>query len=612
MKRALISVSDKTGVVDLARYLFLKDFCLISTGGTYNLLVESFPEQKNKGLIQKITSLTHFPEILGGRVKTLHPNIYGGLLARADSEQHMTELADWGIGKIDLVCVNLYPFHLASAEKLGLKETQELIDIGGVSLLRAGAKNFQDVIVLSRVIDYKPFMYVYDLGLLDVSSVTGLAFRKEMSQRAFQITSAYDRSIQAYLASFDTDREVKEVLRSYSKLDDLKYGCNPHQTPASVWNIDSLNDKPFTILNGQPGYINYLDAINAWQLVSEARDLFCSENPENDNLAIVASFKHTSPAGVAVRKTLAEAYITARDSDPMSSFGDFVALSQICDFDTAKLIKMEVSDGIVAPGYTDQALEILKMKKKGKYIILKANPYYRNTSDVEYREMYGIALSQPVNRAVLGFDIFSGEELTNTGKRIGTVTQNKTIPIEAQHDLLLANITMKYAQSNNIVLAYQGQVIAVAAGQQSRVDCVKLACRKLSIWWARRHPSVTLIHKKFRTDIGLKRNDRVNCIIRYVEGDFTDIEYQDWCKKFTEIPPPLTHLQKHNHLATLTGVSMASDAFFPFRDNIDHASKVGVSYVIQPGGSMADKQVIEACNQYNMTMVFSGVRVFTH
>jgi len=630
MKRALLSVSDKTDLEKLARFLLDRDFCLVSTGGTYRLLANTFKMAQKQQKIIKITSLTHFPEILDGRVKTLHPNIYGGLLARNDNPQHQQELQDWGIMPFDLVCVNLYPFHQAVERHLGLDQTQELIDIGGVSLLRAAAKNFQDVIVLSQVSDYQPFMSAYAMN-----DDLDLEMRKKMAVSAYQSTSNYDLTIQNYLDQMhlnshdshndnhnnnnhnnnNNDGVLENQKRSYVQDTTLKYGCNPHQQPAHLWCIGNGNN-PFQILNGSPGYINLLDAINAWQLVSEAKDVLggvtltydeeIDKWDRQNSWAFVASFKHTSPAGVAMRKTLAEAYRTARDSDPMSSFGDFVALSEPCDLDTAKLIKREVSDGIVAPGYTPEALELLKGKKKGRYLILQADPNYRNPQQVEYREMFGMALSQPVNNHVVGHDVFR-----ENGK---VVTQNSEIPIDKRQDLLLANLTMKYAQSNNVVLAYQGQVVAVAAGQQSRVDCVKLACRKLGIWYGRQHPKVLALADKYRTDIGLKRNDKVNCAVRYVEGDFTEIEYADWCRKFKEgeIPEPLTEAEKKEHLATLTGVCMASDAFFPFRDSIDHASKVGVSYIIQPGGSIADQGVIEACDQYEMAMVCTGVRVFTH
>jgi len=612
MKNALLSVSDKTGLVDLGRFLIQNDFCLVSTGGTYKTLISALPEEAGLGKIKNLSKeVTGFPEILGGRVKTLHPRIYGGILGRRDDPGHVSEMKDLGLEQFDLVCVNLYPFHLAVKENMNIKEAQELIDIGGVSLLRASAKNFQDVIVLSDVKSYQPFMFMYNLMENNVSA--GLNIRKQLAIQAFEKTSQYDQQIHDYLLrdgrSHVGDGQTESlVVRNYQKSLDLKYGCNPHQDKASVFNILDTNIEdshtkifqkagPFKILNGVPGYINILDAINGWQLVSEAKKLLFGRGI---NGAVVASFKHTSPAGVAVRASLPDAYRTARDSDPMSSFGDFVALSEICDMETAKLIKPEVSDGVVAPGYSEEALQILKTKKGGKYLILQADPTYQNEQEYEYRETYGIGLMQKVNHK----SVSVGE-----GK---VVTANKELNMEVERDMVLANVTMKYSQSNNVVMAYQGQVVAIAAGQQSRVDCVKLACRKIKVWWARKHPRVHALGNLYRKDIKIKRNDKVNCAIRFVEGDFTSIEYQDWCNKFEKVPNAFSDFEKENHLAKLDGVVMASDAFFPFRDNIDHASKVGVKYIIQPGGSVADAGVIEACNQYGMVMKCTGVRVFTH
>jgi phosphoribosylaminoimidazolecarboxamide formyltransferase/IMP cyclohydrolase len=612
MKNALLSVSDKTGLVELGRFLLRNDFCLVSTGGTYQKLIDELPEAGKQGRIKNLSEeVTRFPEILGGRVKTLHPRIYGGILARRDDPKHVSEMNDLGLEHFDLVCVNLYPFHKAVDSHLKMKETQELIDIGGVSLLRAAAKNYQDVIVLSDISSYQPFMFMYNI--LKEDPVAGENIRRQLAVKAFDKTCQYDEQISKYLQTFDgngvKDCKNNTITRKYLKDITLKYGCNPHQDQANTFNIltDLSNTGtdngvfskpgPFKILNGTPGYINMLDAINSWQLVSEAKNLLLGDVEFG---AVVASFKHTSPAGVAIRGSLAEAYRTARDSDPMSSFGDFVALSEVCDVETAKLIKPEVSDGVVAPGYSDEALEILKTKKGGKYLILLANPNYQNEQEYEYRETYGVALMQKVNHRSV--KVGEGQ----------IVTTNQDLSMDIERDMVLANITMKYSQSNNVVMAYQGQVVAIAAGQQSRVDCVKLACRKVKVWWGRKHSKVLALDDLYRKDIKIKRNDKINCAVRYVEGDFTKIEYRDWCDKFTCVPQPFDDFDKAHHLSTLEGVVMASDAFFPFRDNIDHASKVGVKYIIQPGGSVADQGVIDACNQYNMVMKCTGVRVFTH
>lgn len=395
------------------------------------------------------------------------------------------------------------------------------------------------------------------------------------------------------------------VTRVYEQQQMLKYGCNPHQIPAAIFSIEG-GKLPFKVLNGNPGYINLLDALNAWQLVMELREAL--------DLPAAASFKHVSPAGAAVAVPLsppleevyeargrtlspvALAYLRARQADPMSSFGDFAAISDPLDESTAELLRTEVSDGIIAPGFEKGALELLKRKKGGNYVVLEGDPAYR-APEVEYKEVYGVAFLQKRNDTSL-----SPQHLENV------VTAKTDLPLQARRDLLLGAITLKYTQSNSVGFAQDGQMIGVGAGQQSRVDCTKLAGRKAGLWYTRQHPKVLGL----RFHEGVKRVDRTNARVRYIEGDMTEQEYRVWKELFSTLPEPLESGEKQEWLNSLDGVSLASDAFFPFRDSIDQASQRGVRYIIQPGGSVADRQVIDACNEYGMVMAFSGLRLFHH
>jgi len=395
------------------------------------------------------------------------------------------------------------------------------------------------------------------------------------------------------------------VTRRYQPQFALKYGCNPHQAPAGVFSLED-GPLPFQVLNGQPGYINLLDALNAWQLVWELRQAL--------QLPAAASFKHVSPAGAALAVPLspelakvyevdapaltpqALAWVRARQADPMSSFGDFAALSDPIDEATALLIKGEVSDGLIAPGYSPQALEILKQKKGGKFIVLQADPAFTPPAD-EYKEVFGVALMQQRNQTLL-----------TTGHLAQRPTTKQDLSPQALRDLVLAAITLKYTQSNSVGYALDGQMIGVGAGQQNRVDCVRLAGEKATLWALRQHPLVQAL--PFAASV--KRVDRTNARVRYIQGDFTAQEHAAWLKHFTQVPQPLTAQDKQDWLQRLSGVSLASDAFFPFRDSIDRAAGYGVSYVVQPGGSVADNEVIQACNEYGMIMAFTGVRLFHH
>lgn len=385
----------------------------------------------------------------------------------------------------------------------------------------------------------------------------------------------------------------------------LKYGCNPNQKPAKV--MMEEGELPFEVLGGTPGYINLMDALNGWQLVTELK--------EATGMPAAASFKHVSPAGAAVGlpltdslsaiyrvpsgniSALACAYARARGADRMSSFGDFISLSDVCDEDTAKLIKPEVSDGVIAPGYTEEALEILKSKKRGNYIILQMDPAYRPKA-VERRQIFGITFEQGRNDAT-----FLADHLGEI------VTKNKDLPQSAARDLTIALITLKYTQSNSVCYAVDGQAIGIGAGQQSRIHCTRLAGQKADIWWLRQHEKVLSL--PFRDDVG--RADKDNAVDLYVGPEWEDLLADgSWERVFTEKPSPLTEEEKKEWISRLRDVSLASDAFFPFGDNIERAAKSGVKYIVSPGGSVRDDHVIETCDRHNMVMIFNGTRLFHH
>ena len=387
---------------------------------------------------------------------------------------------------------------------------------------------------------------------------------------------------------------------------ELKYGCNPNQKPARVFMKDG-QDLPFTVLNGRPGYINLLDAFNSWQLVRELR--------EATGLPAAASFKHVSPAGAAVAVPLSEtlkkmyfvegieltpmatAYIRARGADRMSSYGDFAALSDECDAATARFLAREVSDGVIAPSYSAEALEILKTKRKGNYLVIQMNPDYK-APELETKEVFGVTFEQKRN------DIKITEELFNN-----IPTKNKNITDEAKRDLLIALITLKYTQSNSVCYAKDGQAIGIGAGQQSRVHCTRLAGNKADIWHLRQAPQV--LNLPFKPDV--RRPDRDNAIDVYISDEYMDLlGGDDWKRVFTEKPPVFTKEEKDAWLAQVKGVALGSDAFFPFGDNIERAHKSGVEFVAQSGGSIRDDNVIETCNKRGIAMCFTGMRLFHH
>ena len=388
---------------------------------------------------------------------------------------------------------------------------------------------------------------------------------------------------------------------------ELKYGCNPNQKPAKIFMNDN-KDLPVTVLSGRPGYINFLDALNGWQLVKELK--------EATGLPAATSFKHVSPAGAAVglplddvlRKIywvddqgelspLASAYARARGADRMSSFGDFISLSDVCDVATAKLIKREVSDGVIAPGYEPEALEILKSKKNGNYNVILIDPDYV-PEELERKQVFGVVFEQGHNNLKI-----DKEMLKNI------VTENKDLTEEAAMDLVISLITLKYTQSNSVCFVKGGQAIGIGAGQQSRVHCTRLAGSKADNWYLRQNPKV--LNLPFID--GIRRADRDNAIDLYIGEDYMDVlAYGRWEKIFKEKPEVFTREEKRAWLDGLTDVALGSDAFFPFGDNIDRAHKSGAKYVAQPGGSVRDDQVIDTCNQYGMVMAFTGIRLFHH
>ena len=387
---------------------------------------------------------------------------------------------------------------------------------------------------------------------------------------------------------------------------ELKYGCNPNQKPSRIYMKEG--ELPIEVLNGKPGYINFLDAFNGWQLVKELK--------KATGLPAATSFKHVSPAGAAVglplteveRKIywvddmgdlspLASAYARARGADRMSSFGDFISLSDVCDADTARLIKREVSDGIIAPGYEPEALEILKAKKKGNYAVIKIDPEYV-PNPIETKDVYGVTFEQGRNELVINDELFAN-----------VVTENKEIPESAKIDLAIAMITLKYTQSNSVCYVKGGQALGIGAGQQSRIHCTRLAGNKADNWFLRQNPKV--LNLPFKEKIG--RADRDNTIDVYMSDDYMDVLADGvWENFFTEKPEVLTREEKRAWLDKLTDVSLGSDAFFPFGDNVERAHRSGVKYIAQPGGSIRDDNVIETCNKYNMAMCFTGIRLFHH
>ncbi|XP_060526974.1 bifunctional purine biosynthesis protein ATIC [Cylas formicarius] len=586
---ALLSVSDKTGLIELGRNLSSLGFRLVASGGTAKSL-------RDVGLlVRDVSDISNAPEILGGRVKTLHPAVHGGILSRLiPSDQE--DLKKQNIEMIRIVVCNLYPFvQTVSKPNVTIADAVENIDIGGVTLLRAAAKNHERVTIICDPSDYEK---VVDEIRNNPKKDTSLETRQSLALKAFTHTSEYDLAI--------TDYFRKQYSPNRSQIT-LRYGMNPHQKPAQIFT--TLPRLPLNVLNGSPGFINLCDALNGWQLVKELKTAL--------GLPAATSFKHVSPAGAAVGTPLspeeaklcmvddllesitplASAYARARGSDRMSSFGDFVALSDVCDEVTARIISREVSDGVIAPGYTPGALKLLAKKKGGVYCVLQIDPEYE-PDPIERKILFGLTLEQRRNDASIDASLFKN-----------IATKNKNLPETAIRDLIVATIALKYTQSNSVCYARDGQTIGIGAGQQSRIHCTRLAGEKADNWWLRRHPKVlTLKFKK-----GVTRAEISNAIDNYVNGTVgKDMDRQIFNSMFDTAPSEFTEQDRGDWLATMSGVSLASDAFFPFRDNIERAKLSGVSFIGSPSGSKNDEEVVQACNDHNIVLAFTNLRLFHH
>lgn len=587
---AIVSVYDKTGLLDLAKGLVQQNVRILASGGTSRMIRESgFP-------VEDISAITKAPEMLAGRVKTLHPAVHAGILARnlASDEK---DLAEQHIDKVDYVICNLYPFKDTVAKiNVTVPEAVEEIDIGGVTLIRAAAKNHSRVTILSDPVDYPEFLKELEAGDVKESS------RQLYALKAFEHTADYDAAI----SDFFRKQYAADGLQYLG----LRYGANPHQKPAAAYVKEG--NLPFKVLCGSPGYINLLDALNSWPLVKELKRAL--DKPA------AASFKHVSPAGAAIglpltaeekkayfvedipgidESGLAQAYARARGADRMSSFGDFIALSDVVDVATASIISKEVSDGVIAPGYDVAALEILRKKKGGRYLVLQMDPEYE-PNPKEMRTVYGITLAQNRN----DFEI--------TPKSFGTVITPKdaNVPESALRDLTVATIALKYTQSNSVCYATRGHVVGLGAGQQSRIHCTRLAGDKADNWWMRFHPRVLAIKWKK----GTKRPDKSNAIDLLVNGQLAKSgpEREAFNATFEEIPKDFTPEEKEEWLSKLTDVAVSSDAFFPFTDNVYRAAKSGVKYIAAPGGSQNDQPVFETAEKLGITFIEQNIRLFHH
>uniref|UniRef100_S4RKR0 Bifunctional purine biosynthesis protein ATIC n=1 Tax=Petromyzon marinus TaxID=7757 RepID=S4RKR0_PETMA len=586
---ALFSVSNKEGLVGLASRLDALGLGLVASGGTATAL-------RDAGLsVRDVAEVTGFAEMLGGRVKTLHPAVHGGILARS-SAGDQADLERHGFSMIRVVVCNLYPFiKTVSTPDVTVPDAVEQIDIGGVTLLRAAAKNHERVTVLCDPSDYGTVAAEMEASAERDSSPET---RRCLALKAFEHTARYDAAIADYFR--------REFGRGMAQLP-LRYGMNPHQAPAQIYTTGPR--LPLTVLNGSPGFINLCDALNAWQLVRELKTALA--------LPAAASFKHVSPAGAAVAVPLSEeearvcmvqdiagslsplatAYARARGADRMSSFGDFIALSDVCDVPTAKIISREVSDGIVAPGYQEEALKILAKKKNGNYCVLQMDASYEPEPQ-ESRTVFGLQLQQKRNDAVIDRTLFSN-----------VVTARKELPEEAIRDLIVASVAVKYTQSNSVCYAKNGQVIGIGSGQQSRIHCTRLAGDKANHWWLRQHPRV--LGLRFRAAV--KRAEVSNAIDVFVSGTVgQDVDLATWQAFFEEVPEAFTEAERKDWIGRLEGVALSSDAFFPFCDNVDRAKQSGVQFIAAPSGSTADQLIVEACDKHGIALVHTNLRLFHH
>ncbi|TQS39199.1 hypothetical protein Golomagni_00279 [Golovinomyces magnicellulatus] len=590
-KTAIVSVYEKTGLLDLAKGLIKHNVRILASGGTARMLRDSGFS------VEDISAITHAPEMLAGRVKTLHPAVHAGILAR-DLASDEKDLADQNINKVDYVICNLYPFKdTVSKIDVTMPEAIEEIDVGGVTLIRAAAKNHGRVVILNDPADYAGFLKELESGEISERS------RNLYALKAFEHTADYDNSIADFFR--------KQYAGDGMKLLTLRYGANPHQKPATVFTkSESL---PIKVLNGSPGYINLLDALNAWPLVKELKIAL--------DLPAAASFKHVSPAGAAIgvplseiesqvymvddiegleKSGLAQAYARARGADRMSSFGDMIALSDTVDVPTAKIISREVSDGVIAPGYEAAALKILKKKKGGKYLIIQIDPEYMPAPH-ETRTVFGITLSQHRNDIQITSQSFSS---------IINQKTSDTLPNSALRDLTVATISLKYTQSNSVCYALNGQVIGLGAGQQSRIHCTRLAGDKADNWWLRSHPRVLAIEWAK----GIKRADKSNAIDLLVSGELPKDgpERENYEAAFLKVPNDFTEEERKEWLKELKDVAVSSDAFFPFTDNVYRAGRSGARYIAAPTGSQNDAAVFETAEKLGITFIEQNIRLFHH
>lgn len=594
-KVALISVADKTGLEELAKGFHAAGVLLLASGGTATKI-------RGLGLpVRDVADITKAPEMLGGRVKTLHPAVHGGILARHIPSDE-TDMTNRQYEYIDYVVCNLYMFQKllkAKGDAVTIKDAVEEVDIGGVTLLRAAAKNHERVTVCVDPNDYSRMFA--DMKASADGTTTTPALRNELALKAFTHTADYDTAISGFFRKQYSEKDTMLTLR---------YGMNPHQKPASVAN--TAGKIPFDVLNGSPGFINLLDALNSWALVMDLK--------KGLNSPAAASFKHVSPAGAAVATVplsaeekqvcmvddlgdlspIATAYARARGADRMSSFGDFIALSDECDEQTAKIISREVSDGCIAPSYSAAALKILSAKKGGKYNVLKMDPTY-TPGETELRQVYGLNLTQPPNNIEL-------TEALLLSKPVSKVTD---VPASAKADLLVASIALKFTQSNSVCYAHRGQIVGLGAGQQSRIHCTRLAGDKADNWRMRHHPRVL----GFKWAKGVKRANKSNAIDLFVSGEIahaSPAERKDWEAFFEVVPELLTQKDKTDFLGQMSEIALSSDAFFPFSDNVHRARRSGVGYMVAPGGSNNDDLVISTANDYGMAVFHSSTRLFHH
>ncbi|KAI6958063.1 Bifunctional purine biosynthesis protein [Hortaea werneckii] len=591
-KIAILSVYDKTGLLDLAKGLVKQNIRLLASGGTSKLIREAgFP-------VEDVSAITKAPEMLAGRVKTLHPAVHAGILAR-DLASDEKDLAEQNIDNVDYVICNLYPFKDTVAKiNVTIPEAVEEIDIGGVTLIRAAAKNHTRVTILSDPNDYHDFLQELEKGEVPEKS------KQLYALKAFTHTADYDSAI----SDFFRKKYAGDGLQQLP----LRYGTNPHQKPASAYMTD--RPLPFKALNGSPGYVNLLDALNAWNLVKELSEAL--------DFPAAASFKHVSPAGAAIgvplsdvekkvymvediegleSSGLAQAYARARGADRMSSFGDVIALSHEVDVATAKIIGKEVSDGVVAPGFQPEALEILSKKKGGKYLVLQMDKAYTPPAQ-ESRTIFGVNLTQHRNDATI--------TPHNTFNSIIVPKESAPLPESALRDMTVATIALKFTQSNSVCYALNGQVIGLGAGQQSRIHCTRLAGDKADNWWMRFHSRA--LNVKWRK--GAKRADKSNAIDLLCSGIVQDSgpEREDWEKNFEEAPQPFTQEERKAWLSKMGEVAVSSDAFFPFTDNVYRVARSGVKYIAAPVGSQNDQACFETAEKLGITFVEQHVRLFHH